>query len=117
MFPDAAGHIRTRGVNASPELDINAVAGSDTATFGGTLRAEQAELTVRVRKGNGQVLRLYRNGQLALAVPVIGDDFEHRTIVYREPATEGPLGTFWRVETVDSKVRTTIGNPIFLQAR
>ena len=29
---------------------------------------------------------------------------------------EGPLGTFWGIETRDSQTRTTIGNPIFLKS-
>ena len=111
-----AGHayVRTRGVHRSPELEMEAVApGGARGTFGDTLPADAANVAVRVRGGAGQLLRVVRNGQPIAVVPVVGDDFTHRFQAFRTP-DEGPLGTFWRVETLDETSLTTIGNPIFL---
>jgi hypothetical protein len=47
-------------------------------------------------------------------VPVTTDPFVNELSVTRA-AIEGPLGTFWGIETLDSQTRTTIGNPIFLK--
>jgi hypothetical protein len=88
--------------------------------YGDTLSADQAEMTVRVHGGDGQTLEIIRNGVKVQTVPITGDDFEYSFTAHRS-ADEGPLGTFWRLQTkVDSmpgvtgSVLTSIGNPIFL---
>jgi len=114
---EGRAYVRTRGAIASPELDLVARAGRKKASFGGTLRAEIAQLEVTVRHGAGQTMRVYRNGNLVSVVPIIGDDFFYTTTIHRQPSEEGPLGTFWRVETADAKVRTTVANPVFLRSQ
>jgi hypothetical protein len=71
-------------------------------------------MTVIVTAGRGQVLRLVRNGDDLGAVPVDADPFRHSFSIGRVPG-EGPLGTWYRVETSDARGRTAIGNPVFLQ--
>ena len=87
--------------------------------FGDTLRVA-ADETVRLRSvvtgGAGQLLSYYRDGRLQRSVPVLSDPFVHELEVRRAPASEGPLGTFWRIETRDLQARTAIGNPIFLKS-
>jgi hypothetical protein len=113
-------YIRARGVDDSPALELSAqVAGQDPGTFGSVLhldgRDATAEIQVTVMGGDGQSLGLVRNGDGLDTVPVTGDRFEHTFTVGRV-AAEGPLGTWYRVETFDARGRTTVGNPVFLQA-
>ncbi len=117
-----AGHayVRTRGVARSPALEFTARSGDgQSGIFGDTLTVpglQPVTLTTTVTGGNGQLLSYYRNGLPALTVPVIGDPFVHTfALATRDPLTEGPLGTFWRIETRDLRSRTAIGNPIFLK--
>ena len=119
-------YVRTRGVDGSPALELEAVAGGPASgqpagTFGSVLHvagagadAAAVELRVTVRGGEGQNLRLIRNGDDVFTVPVTGDPFEHAFTVRRHGG-EGPLGTWYRVETFDRRSRTTIGNPVFLK--
>jgi hypothetical protein len=117
-----AGHayVRTLGVEGSPSLEMTAVtADGQRGMFGDVLYAAAAQVTVRVRGGSGQLLSITRDGLPAGVVPITGDDFTHTFTATREP-TSGPLGTFWRVDTLaltsgtSSPHLTTIGNPIFL---
>lgn len=114
-----AGHayIRTRGVERSPALTFTATFGNQAGMFGDTLTVGPTDvvtLHTTVKGGAGQTLRYFRDGQQFADVPVTGDDFANDLPVTRTP-DEGPLGTYWRVETMDSETRTTIGNPIFLK--
>jgi hypothetical protein len=116
-----AGHayVRTRGVDRSPALEFIALAGAQEGMFGDTLLVGEAEpvtLRATVTGGAGQVLRYLRNGETFAEVPVATDPFVHELAVTRLPAGEGPLGTFWGIETLDPQSRTTVGNPIFLKA-
>jgi hypothetical protein len=114
-----AGHayVRTRGVAASPALEMVATtADGQRGIFGDTLAAAGAEVTVTVAGGAGQVLRIVRNGEDLATVPVAGDRFTH-TFAAERAAADGPLGTWYRVETFDARSRTTIGNPVFLDGR
>jgi hypothetical protein len=111
-----AGHayIRTRGVAESPALDVRAVtADGQEGIWGDTLDADEAEVTVSVTGGSGQVLKIVRDGHTTDLVPITDDDFAH-TFTATRSSLSGPLGTFWRVETLDAHSRTTISNPIFL---
>jgi hypothetical protein len=110
-----AGHayIRTLGVDESPSLDVIATSGDQTGMFGDTLHTNTAEVTVTVRDGDGQAIRIYRDGVLAGTVPIVGDDFSHIFTATRDLGS-GPLGTFYRIETFNGEVQTTIANPIFL---
>ncbi len=119
-----AGHayVRTRGVARSPALTFTAVAADgQSGIFGDTLAVDALEavtLTATVSGGQGQQLTYYRNGIPALTVPVTSDPFTHVfSAATRDPLNEGPLGTFWRIETRDLQSRTAIGNPVFLRPR
>ncbi|HSW11692.1 MAG TPA: CehA/McbA family metallohydrolase [Solimonas sp.] len=118
-----AGHayIRTRGVAASPALEFEArTTDGQQGMFGDSLQVDAGE-TVQLRTvvsgGSGQLLLYYRNGQPAGSAAITTDPFVHEMAVQRQPGSEGPLGTFWRIETRDAQARTTIGNPVFLRAR
>jgi hypothetical protein len=107
-------YVKTKGPRNSPELTFTATdAAGGVAMFGDTVRADRAEMTVTVRGGQGQILTIYRNRQIASVVPVNADPFTH-TFTAGRSSDEGPLGTFWRVETATFQSLTTIGNPIFL---
>ncbi|AXQ27450.1 hypothetical protein D0B54_01570 [Solimonas sp. K1W22B-7] len=118
-----AGHayVRTRGVARSPALEFEAHAiDGQSGIFGDTLRVndtEQVTLRTVVTGGAGQTLRYFRNGRQYRSVAIATDPFVHELVVQRQPEQEGPLGTFWRVETKDDQARTTLGNPVFLKAR
>ncbi|TXI09439.1 MAG: hypothetical protein E6Q76_05655 [Rhizobium sp.] len=136
-----AGHayVKTRGVASSPTLafEANATDGQH-GIFGDTLKvAANTAVTLRttVTGGKGQLLSYYRNGEIQLGVtlpanvpvpngvpvavrtvPITSDPFVDEYVVSRNLLNEGPLGTYWRVETRDLQTRTTLGNPIFLKA-
>ena len=119
-----AGHayVRTLGVAGSPEVEVTAVApDGSTGIVGDTLGADQAQITVTVRGGQGQVLLVNRNGDAAgLPVLIDADPFTYTFLAARDASTEGPLGTFWRFDTEATRADvvgtflTTIGNPVFL---
>lgn len=111
-------YVRTRGVADSPELEMTArTADGHSGTFGVCLPVEAGEtvtVSVVVRGGAGQSLRVIRNGDEVDVVRIPRDQFTHEFPARRASAGEGPLGTWWRVETFDDRSRTTIGNPVFL---
>jgi len=112
-------YVRARGVAHSPSLEMDVeVAGQDPGTFGSAMVLDgagaSARLTVTVGGARGQSLRLVRNAEDLVIVPVDADPFRHTFTVARVPG-EGPLGTWYRVETFDARGRTAIGNPVFLQ--
>lgn len=114
----AAGHVyvRTRGVHGSPALAMEAVtADGQRGTFGDVLSADTATLSVTVDGGAGQLLRVIANGTPVATIPIAQDHAVLELPIARIPASEGPLGTFWRVETLDAQSRTTVGNAVFLQ--
>ena len=115
-----AGHayVRTMGADDSPEVEL--VAETDDGQrgiFGDTLAAQTATVTVTIEGAEGQALLVSQNGELAgTPVPIDSDPFVH-TFEATRADDEGPLGTFWRVDTMTlspAPVLTTIGNPIFL---
>jgi hypothetical protein len=111
-------YVRTLGVDESPALELSAqTPDGQTGTFGDRLVAETATITVTVTGGEGQLLLLTRNGQTVGApVPIDADPFTH-TFTADRTDDEGPLGTFWRVDTQTlspAPLLTTIGNPVFL---
>lgn len=132
-------YVKTRGVAHSPSLQFEATtADGQRAIFGDTLKVSlsgKATLRTTVTGGKGQVLSYY-NGLLQLplvpllanlpvpngvpvpvrSVVITSDSFVDEFVVGRNLLGEGPLGTYWRVETRDLQARTTIGNPIFLKA-
>ena len=114
-----AGHayVRTKGVDRSPEMEFIAIAPDATeGMFGDTLTVGSTDpvtLRTTITGGATQLLRYIRNGETFLEITIATDPFVHELIVTRTP-DEGPLGTFWRVETLDAETRTAIGNPIFL---
>jgi hypothetical protein len=121
-----AGHVyvRTLGVDRSPALEFTATAGAQAGMFGDTLtvgETDLVELRVTITGGAGQVLRYLRNGTTFLEQPIPTDPYVSTLNVTRSP-DEGPLGTFWGIETIREgavpeppTLRTTIGNPIFLK--
>ncbi len=109
-------YIQTRGMYASPELEFMASTNEgDSVMFGGTLNSATATLHTRVINGNGQTLQYLVDGRRATRVAITSDDFTHELAV-SESLTQGPLGTFWRVETQDAQSLTAIGSPIFLKS-
>lgn len=117
-----AGHayVRTRGVHASPTVEMTAVTrDGQQGIFGDTLHASSAKVTVRVTDASGQALLITRDGKPAGVVSITSDDVTHTFRAVRTP-TSGPLGTFWRVDTLapatasSGPYLSTIGNPIFL---
>ena len=107
-------YVAAKGRAGSPELRMTATtADGQSAIFGDTLHADSAEVAVSVKGGAGNVLIISRNGFPVATVPILGDDFSHTFTAVRTP-DEGPLGTFWRVDTMVARSFTTIGNPIFL---
>jgi hypothetical protein len=111
-------YVRTRGVARSPALEMTVVpATGPSGTFGSRFvieRGATVAATVLVLGGDGQSLRVIRNGGELEVAKIDGDRFEHRFEVGRAAAGEGPLGTWWRIETFDGASRTTIANPVFL---
>jgi predicted metal-dependent phosphoesterase TrpH len=111
-------YVRARGVAHSPALGMAVEApGQDPGTFGSVMVLDgpgaAAALTVTVTGGCGQSLGLVRNGRDVVVVPIDADPFRH-TVSIGRVAGEGPLGTWYRVETFDARGRTAIGNPVFL---
>lgn len=112
-------YVRTRGVDRSPALEFVALAGAQEGMFGDTLvvgPADPVTLRVTVTGGAGQLLRFLQNGETVVEVPIPTDPYVHELSVTRSATGEGPLGTFWGIETLDDQSRTAIGNPIFLKA-
>ncbi len=99
-----AGHayVRSLGALRSPELGIVATtADGSTAGIGDDLAADAAELAVTVTGGQGDRIVLVRNGQrFGSAIAVTSDPFTATVPIERHPASEGPLGTWVRVETI-----------------
>ncbi len=80
--------------------------------------SQTAQVTLRttVTGGANQLLTYIQNGVPVLNIPITSDPFVHTfQAATRNPLTEGPLGTYWRIETRDAQSRTTIGNPVFLK--
>jgi hypothetical protein len=118
-----AGHayVRTRGAAGSPEVLFEAEGpNNQRGIYGDTLRlaeTDAASLRTTVTGGVGQVISYIQNGSVILRVPVATDPFVHTlATATRNPATEGPLGSHWRIELADAQTRTIIGNPVFLRA-
>ena len=112
--------MRTQGVAASPALELTATTvDGQTGIFGDTLNADSAEVAVRVRGAAGQLLVISKDGTPVDVQPIAGDDNTHTFTATRD-AGSGPLGTFWRVDTVspgsptNGPYFTTIANPVFL---
>ena len=79
------------------------------------VRQDASGLYPTVTGGAGQLLRFLQNGVEVVEVPIPTDPYVHELAVTRSATGEGPLGTFWGIETRDTQSRTTIGNPIFLK--
>ena len=111
-----AGHayVQSLGADASPTLDLDAYTPDGThGTFGDTLLGDRAQLDVTVRAGSGQTLVVSRNGTEVQKIPITADPFTTTIDAARDPS-EGPLGTFWRIDVANDIARTAIGNPVFL---
>ncbi|MFZ4432768.1 MAG: CehA/McbA family metallohydrolase [Microthrixaceae bacterium] len=118
------GHAYVRGVgNESPTMDLRATADDgSTGIFGDTLVTDRAEIAITVRGGEGQVLSVRRNGTEVERLPITTPEFSH-TVTASRTDDEGPLGTFWGAEVLDTTrfpgtdVPTVIANPVFLADR
>ncbi|MFZ4519017.1 MAG: CehA/McbA family metallohydrolase [Microthrixaceae bacterium] len=118
------GHAYVQGVGReSPTMELRATAPDGTSgIFGDTLVAAEASIEMTVRGGAGQVLSVRRNGTEVERVPITSADFTHTVRATRAP-DEGPLGTFWGAEVLDTNrfpgtdVPTVIANPVFLADR
>ncbi|MDE0801946.1 MAG: CehA/McbA family metallohydrolase [Acidimicrobiales bacterium] len=107
-------YVQARGVADSPMLDLVASdPEGNTVGMGDTLDSDRATIDVTIRGGDGQFLRITRDGDIVGLVPIASDDFTHR-IDASTVEGSGPLGTFWRVDTLDAQSLTTIANPVFL---
>jgi hypothetical protein len=108
-------YVLARGVEESPRLAMTAVSPEDgsQAMFGETVVGQRADVDVNVTRGDGQTLHISRNGEEVEVVPVEGDDFTYSFSADRAD-DEGPLGTFWRIDTYDDRSITAVGNPVFL---
>jgi hypothetical protein len=106
-------------VAGSPALEFVAIApDASEGIFGDTLvvgPTDAVTLRTTVTGGAGQVLRYLRNGEMFVEVAIPTDPFVNELVVTRDALSEGPLGTFWGIETLDAQTRTTIGNPVFLK--
>ena len=113
-------YVRTRGVKGSPELEMTATTTAGASgTFGSELvvgPGEEVDVTVEVRGGAGQSLRVIRNGDEIQVVKIPDDESRHRFVAVRA-ADDGRRWTWYRVETFDARSRTAIGNPVFLTDR
>lgn len=107
-------YVRTRGVAASPAIEMSAEApDGTTAMIGDSLAADRAIVTVRILGADGQLLRIVRDGDPVGTLPIVGDDASLTFPAVTTPGS-GPLGTFWRVDVLDHRSLTVISNPIFL---
>ncbi len=119
-------YVKARGAHASPDLALTArpavdasVAGAPldddahSVSFGGTIAAEAAEVTVDVSGATGQTLVLRANGSDVVAVPITSDDWRHGFVADRRSG-EGPAGTFWTVEIHDDLALSALANPVFV---
>ncbi|MFN8051574.1 MAG: CehA/McbA family metallohydrolase [Acidimicrobiales bacterium] len=114
-----SGHayVQALGAKHSPSLEMTATAPDGaTAIMGDTVVADRSTMTVTVTNAIGQHLRVLRDGKEAEVVDIDRSPFVHTFEADRAP-DEGPLGTYWRVETFDDVSLTTIANPIFLADR
>lgn len=112
-----AGHayVLVRGTSDAIRLELRATSpAGERGMFGDTLVGDTAAIEVTVTGGRGQELDLVRNGTIVRTVSIEADPFSFAVDADRDRSTEGPLGTFWRVQTRDGTQLTTIGNPVFL---
>lgn len=123
--------VKVLGVDESPHVELEAItAGGQSVTYGGELNiaeSESATLRLAVQNAQGQRLMLYRNAQLQQLLAVTSDEQLFEVTIDRDPASEGPLGSWWNYELVanpivlngqllPSDVITAIGNPVFLSS-
>lgn len=111
-----SGHayVQTRGAEGSPSLEMTATTpDGPPAIMGDTVVGDTSTITVTVSGGEGQRLRVLRNGTESAVVDVTTSPFVH-TFTADRADDEGPLGTFWGVQTFDDVSLTTISNPVFL---
>ncbi len=115
------GHAYVKGLGKeSPTLDLTATTtDGTTAMFGDTLVADTATMKLTVTGAVGDTLTVRRNGTEVERVAVTSDPFVHESPIARV-ADEGPLGTFWGAEVLDTtkapgaELAVDIANPIFL---
>lgn len=115
------GHAYVRGLGKdSPTMSLIATTPrGEAAMFGDTLVANAATMKISVNGGNGDFLTIRRNGTEVERVPITSDSFVHETAISRS-ADEGPLGTFWGAEVLDttkapgSELAVDVANPVFL---
>lgn len=95
-------YVRSFGANRSPTLDVVATAPDGaTAGIGDELAADEASLEITVTGGAGDTLVVTRNARdLVAPILVTADPFTTTVHVVRDPRTEGPLGTWVRVDTI-----------------
>lgn len=109
-------YVRTRGVAASPELEMTATDGADEVMIGGTLVADQATLSITLRAAQGHTIEVIRNGTSTAVIPVPTADFTVDVPIVRG-SDGGPLGTFYRIDVRDpGGIRSIVANPIYLAA-
>jgi hypothetical protein len=111
-----AGHayVQAKGARQSPEMEFTATSPTgQTGMFGDVLASNTATMHATVRHAQGQLLKVFRNRLPVAVVPITSDPFTYSFDAARS-GDEGPLGTFYRLETADLQSLTALGNPIFL---
>lgn len=123
--------VKTLGADESPHVLQSAEdSQGNSVGYGGQLilgEDDQASLKLDISAAAGQRLTLYRNGAIQQTRLISSDSESVVITIARDPATEGPLGTWWAYELSSSQllfdnilvageVVTTIGNPVFLTA-
>lgn len=119
--------VKTYGANHSPHAEVTvSSADGQNGGYGAVISlapSDTATLEIRIQNANGQTLELNQNGELfGVPIPITSDDFTYSQAIFRNPANEGPLGTFWRFDvraaanpTVPkTAIRTLIANPVWL---
>ena len=123
--------VKTLGVDESPHVELEAFdASGQSVSYGGQLvldASATATLRLAISGAQGQRLMLYRNGQLQQSQLILSDEEIVQLPIQRDPASEGPLGSWWRFDLVADGLifngrpvigpaTTAIGNPVFLSA-
>ena len=112
---DGHTYVRTRGVDASPEVEVVMTSG----TQHGDRRRHRPR---RPRQALGDGARAGRTScsscpgtatRSASPIPITSSPFTYTVDVDRV-GTSGPLGTFFRFDTADLQSLTTIGGAVFL---
>ncbi len=112
---DGHAYVMILGREQSPHLEMTATSpDGKSGIFGDTLVADTATAEVTITGGQGQTLEIVSNGTITGTQPITADPFTTTIDLSRDKTNEGPLGSYWRIQTRNAAQLTTVGNPIFL---